>query len=273
MAYVMSNGARLHVQQVAAAGEGPAPTVVFVHGLGMDTMASFYFTLAAPMSEAGANVVTYDLRGHGRSEKTHTGYKLSDSADDLIGLLDALDITEPVHLVGNSYGGCIAFNVAVAQPWRVASITLVESMPAFGENWSAGIAYLFTGVLDSDDEASRTHMQSVREEILSQSNVPDGARVDHMMKLSTKTIRETGIAAEVPWCEPLTEDEVRSVSCPVLAIFGGRSWMISLAPVLEEMVPHSRIEVIDGLGHFILAEATKQVYDLLAEWVFQPSLV
>lgn len=267
MAHHEANGVRLHVQEV---GEG-TPVVVCIHGLGMDTLASFYFTLAAPLSEAGARVITYDLRGHGRSDKPLTGYRFQDSVDDLIALLDAMEIDVPVHLVGNSYGGCIAFGVAAAQPSRVASITLVESMPAFGENWSAGIAYLFTGAIDSDHQDVEQHRRSVREEILSQSIVPDGARVDHMMKLSSQTLRRTGIAAELPWSAPNTEAEIRGVSCPVLGIFGSRSWMVPLVPVLRDVQPHARVEVIDGLGHFILAEATKEVVGLVKEWIFEPS--
>lgn len=73
----------------------------------------------------------------------------------------------------------------------------------------------------------------------------------------------------LPWCMPLTEAQVRSVSCPVLAIFGDRSWMVPLAPVLRDVVPQSRIEVLDGFGHFILAEATVRVRELLTEWLFE----
>ncbi|MGH8887978.1 MAG: alpha/beta hydrolase, partial [Egibacteraceae bacterium] len=71
MARVLVNGVRLHVQQVPAKAKprgGRRPTVVFVHGLGTDSLASFYFTLAGPVSAAGVDVIAYDLRGHGRSE-------------------------------------------------------------------------------------------------------------------------------------------------------------------------------------------------------------
>jgi len=265
--FVHSNGARLHVQRLASQKDGPAPTVVSVHGLGMDTLASFYLSLAAPLAAAGVHVVTYDLRGHGRSEKTPTKYRLSDSADDLIGLLDALGITEPVHLVGNSYGGCVSFNVAVAAPERVASITLLDTLPAVGEEWTEGLEYLFSGAM-ADNEAVAAE---VRREVLNQSICPDGERVDHVLRMAQRTLRETGIPAELPLSAALREDQVRSVTCPVLGIFGSRSWMVPLEPKLRELVPHARTEIIEGLGHFVLAEATDQVYRHLVDWVLQPS--
>ena len=51
-----------------------APTVVFVHGLVMDNLSSFYYTLAAPLAQAGFGTVLFDLRGHGLSERPPSGY-------------------------------------------------------------------------------------------------------------------------------------------------------------------------------------------------------
>src|ERR1700761_2490450 len=101
------NGARFQARWLEpddAAGARLAP-VVFVHGLVMDNLSSFYYTLAGPVTAAGARVLLYDLRGHGGSERAPRGYATSDQAADLIGLLDASGVTEPVHLVANSFGG------------------------------------------------------------------------------------------------------------------------------------------------------------------------
>jgi hypothetical protein len=56
MADIPANGIRFHVQRLGpsappAAGPGwDGPTVVFVHGLVMDNLSSFYYTLAAPLA-------------------------------------------------------------------------------------------------------------------------------------------------------------------------------------------------------------------------------
>lgn len=69
-------------------------------------------------------VLTYDLRGHGRSDLPFGGYDLITQAEDLRGLLDHLRL-EKVHLVGDAAGGGIAVELALAHPERVRSLTLI----------------------------------------------------------------------------------------------------------------------------------------------------
>ena len=56
MAEVVANGIRTHVQRL---GSGP-PTVVFVHGIVVDNLASLYFTLANPVAQA-AEALLYGI--------------------------------------------------------------------------------------------------------------------------------------------------------------------------------------------------------------------
>src|SRR5438552_5849704 len=122
MADVVANGVRHHVQRL---GRGER-TVVFVHGLVMDNLSSFYFTLANPIAE-GAEVILYDLRGHGLSERPASGYSVASLVADLAALLDALAITRPVALVGNSFGGLVALAFAAAHPERVERLVLIDA--------------------------------------------------------------------------------------------------------------------------------------------------
>src|SRR6185503_11781493 len=122
MADVVVNGVRHHVQRL---GRGD-PAVVCVDGLVMDNLSSFYFTLANPIA-AHAEVVLYDLRGHGMSERPAERYAVADLVADLAALLDALDIQRPVTLVGNSFGGLVALAFAAAHPERVARLALIDA--------------------------------------------------------------------------------------------------------------------------------------------------
>lgn len=51
-------------------------------------------------------------------------FRLSDEAAQVVAIIDALE--RPVHLVGHSYGGCVALRAAIERPARVASMTLYE---------------------------------------------------------------------------------------------------------------------------------------------------
>ena len=80
MGFLVANGIRTHYQRMPAKRPlwTEQPNVVFVHGLGYDSLASFYLTLAAPVSEAGMDVLTYDLRAHGRTDRPMRGYRIVD---------------------------------------------------------------------------------------------------------------------------------------------------------------------------------------------------
>ena len=131
MADVVANGVRHHVQRLG----GGEHAVVFVHGLVMDNLSSFYFTLANPIAER-ADVVLYDLRGHGLSERPARGYAVADFVADLADLLRALALDRPVDLVGNSFGGLLALAFAAAHPARVRRLALIDAHTGT-DGWAA----------------------------------------------------------------------------------------------------------------------------------------
>lgn len=77
---------------------------------------------------AGYRVVAYDRRGHGKTKPHPAGMDKIPAQQDLLDLLDAIGITEPVHLLGAAAGGRLAADFAMMLPHRVASLTLVCSL-------------------------------------------------------------------------------------------------------------------------------------------------
>ena len=75
-----------------------------------------------PYLTGNARVIRYDARGYGRSAPPVTAYR---QADDMLRVLDDRGIRS-AHLVGCSMGGATAIDVALAQPGRVASLTLLS---------------------------------------------------------------------------------------------------------------------------------------------------
>ncbi|MDP6956309.1 MAG: alpha/beta fold hydrolase, partial [Planctomycetota bacterium] len=88
-----------------------------VHGLLLDNLASWYFGVAPLLSrELARHLYMYDLRGHGKSEHAAAGFDVATQATDLLALLDIWSPTQPVDLVGHSYGGLIALHLARTHP-------------------------------------------------------------------------------------------------------------------------------------------------------------
>jgi pimeloyl-ACP methyl ester carboxylesterase len=128
MPYLTSNQARLHYQQF---GEGP--DVVLVHAL-TSNLAVWLGTPLVYLLAEQFRVTLYDLRGHGQSEVTLTGYTSDNMARDLHGLLEQLNIQQPI-LVGHSFGGVITVHALALYPGRIGGA--IVSDPYF-----PGLAHL-----------------------------------------------------------------------------------------------------------------------------------
>ena len=77
------------------------PPALLLHGL---MGAGATWTPVARLLEAELDVVMPDARGHGRSSAPSAGYRYSDLADDVIGLIEDLPVNAPL-LVGHSMAG------------------------------------------------------------------------------------------------------------------------------------------------------------------------
>ena len=71
-------------------------------------------------------VVSYDQRGMGNSDRVQRVFSVDQMAAELAELMDALKI-ERAHIVGNSTGGAIGQTLAIEQPQRVASMVLAST--------------------------------------------------------------------------------------------------------------------------------------------------
>jgi pimeloyl-ACP methyl ester carboxylesterase len=100
-----------------------APTVVVAHGFFEDARCKRQ--LVDALAADGVDVVAYDARGHGHSDAPETGYAPADRVADLLGVLDALDLEDPV-LYGHSMGGSTVAKAAAEHPARVAGVVMED---------------------------------------------------------------------------------------------------------------------------------------------------
>ncbi|HVF40381.1 MAG TPA: alpha/beta hydrolase, partial [Gemmatimonadaceae bacterium] len=104
---------------------GQGEPVLLIHGLGSR---SEDWEEQVPAMAEHFRVITYDVRGHGRSSKPAGPYSVAESAADAAALLEALHVG-PVHVVGLSMGGMIAFQLMADRPELVKSAVIVNSGP------------------------------------------------------------------------------------------------------------------------------------------------
>ncbi|HIG39121.1 MAG: alpha/beta hydrolase [bacterium] len=138
MSQTIANGITIEYEQFGSPGN---ETLILVRGLGTQ-MIDWHSSLLQGLVTGGLHVVIFDNRDVGLSQKfTESGqpnmsnvrkgiealaYDLTDMADDVIGLMDALDITR-AHVLGISMGGMIVQLVAARYPDRLLSMMSVMS--------------------------------------------------------------------------------------------------------------------------------------------------
>jgi esterase len=113
------NGIRIHYEEN---GEG-AP-ILCIHGTGSSAL--IWGDAVERLAELG-RVISYDRRGCTRSERPEPYERTSvaEQADDAAGLLESLGAA-PAIVIGRSYGGAVAIDLALRRPDLVRALVLLE---------------------------------------------------------------------------------------------------------------------------------------------------
>jgi pimeloyl-ACP methyl ester carboxylesterase len=252
---LVANGVRFHYQRAGAAPGPGTDTVVMLHGMLVDNLSSLYYTLAPVLAADGMDVLLYDMRGHGRSERTPGGYGVDQAVGDLLAILDGLDVHGPVHLVGNSYGALVALETALAHPDRVSGLVLVEghfSVEGWGETIAHDLELAGFGLAEDDIQAW-----------LDQHG---GRKLNRLARKVEALIYETTIIDDLRDARPIPAEAMRSIDQPTLAVYGEHSDAIARARDLEALLPRCELDLLADCAHSVLFEATKTVRGVVLDW-------
>ena len=120
MTDVRVRGIRLYYEE-----HGDGGPILCIHGT--SSSALVWGDAVAKLARLG-RVIVYDRRGCTRSErpKQYERTSVPEHTDDAAALLDALDAT-PAIVIGRSYGGEVAIDLALRYPEKVAALVLLEA--------------------------------------------------------------------------------------------------------------------------------------------------
>jgi pimeloyl-ACP methyl ester carboxylesterase len=102
---------------------GEGEPLLFIHGLGSSTRD---WEEQVPFFAKNYQVITVDIRGHGQSDKPKGPYTIPMFASDIAELLKVLQVG-PIHVIGISLGGGIAFQLSIDHPELVKSLVAVNA--------------------------------------------------------------------------------------------------------------------------------------------------
>ncbi|HEX2913108.1 MAG TPA: alpha/beta fold hydrolase [Chloroflexia bacterium] len=253
---ILANGINLNVEKM-----GDGPILVLIHGLASNM--GLWSALDQDKLK-GHTIVSYDLRGHGGSDRPSGAHTLAKHVADLKGLLDALNI-EQADLVGHSLGGMITLELAASEPSRVRSLTLISSASAFPQATRDNFFEIASA-------ASFGGMGSVTDKLINLSFSPAyreaNPKVVATIAHGIKSSDAASIAAAARMVAKLDlHPRLAAVKCPVQILVGEQDELAppALSEELHNGIAGSRLHQIANCGHAAPVEQPHIVTDLILE--------
>ena len=261
MPFAAVNGLQLYFER---AGEGPP--LLFISGTGGDLRVRPN-QLDGPFPKA-FDLLTWDQRGLGRSDKPDVPYSMADYADDAAALMTRQG-WESAHVVGVSFGGMVAQELALRHPGRVRRLVLACTSPG----GAGGASYPFHEIEHLKGEARARHLLPIsdtrRDAAWAAANPALYAQLI-AMSASDPYADEAGHAAGAhrqleARAAHDTWERLGQISVPTL-VAGGRYDGVALPQTLERMaarIPGARLEFFEG-GHLFMIQDRAAVKAMIA---------
>ena len=265
---VVTNGVGIAYQQL-----GLGPPLILIHGLA--TNRAFWYAPIARHLAHRFQVTMYDLRGHGFSDVTTSGYRPLDMVADLRGLMDGLGI-ERAHIVGHSYGGAVGLSFTAANPERVVSLCVADSrinslQPVQNVSRVIDVTPLEKAVIERagihPEEEAHLGIRLLEElggtDVVELAAPATGGRAaqpfvpftgigrgERVLAQWKKLIATTSASADFRAPFHLTAPDLARVERPTLLVYGGLSRCLQTGERLQQLLPASRLVVVPDVGHF-----------------------
>lgn len=251
---------------------GDAP-VVFAHAWGLN--GDMWSYQLPELMTAGFRCVTYDRRGHGRSDRPPTGYDIDTLADDLAAVIDRLDLSN-ITLIGHSMGtaevvryltrhgsGRIARLVlsGTVTPMLLQSADNPDGIPA--DVAAQSRAALLRDIGDWMDMSGKAEYFSGEHRVSQQ-----------LLDWTLNTIAAVPLPVLTQTSDAFLRADFRSelteLTIPTLVIHGtaDTSMPIDLtARNTAQLIPHCRFITIDGAGHGLYLSDSRRYNAALLEFI------
>jgi pimeloyl-ACP methyl ester carboxylesterase len=247
--------------------QGEGEPVVQIHGAGFG---HFNFAPATPELAKHFKVVDYDMRGYGRSDRPVQDYDMEVWADDLAGLMDALEIDQ-AHVHGTSMGGMIAIVFAGKYPERTTSVVINCAAAKLGmagrlvfKNW------IDIARLDPDGPGSRILAELIAWQALSKAflETPDGvAAIDTIQQI----LRDSNdLEVFTTACQAMCDMDIREwlprITSPALVLGGDEDLMTPWdqgpegagQEAIYAGIPNAEKHVVHGSNHSTVFDNTEE---------------
>lgn len=215
-------------------------------------------------------VIVYHRRGYAGSSAVHGDGSIVRDAVDCQFLLAELGV-QGAHVVGGSYAGAVAMQLAVTAPACVHSLCLIEPPPVHirrADQFLAANAelieeYQLHGSLAALDQfLTRLVGRNWRQEL--ERQMPHG--VAHAER-DADTFFATDIPALLGW--RFSAEDARRISQPAMYVGGTDSgpWFADVRQLILAWLPHAEEVVVEGADHSLVVTHTAEVAKVIARFL------
>ncbi|THD75335.1 MAG: alpha/beta fold hydrolase [Phenylobacterium sp.] len=251
MPKTQANGIELHFERA-----GAGPPLLFISGTGGDLRVKPN-VFDGPLTRT-FDLLAYDQRGLGQSEKPDAPYSMADYADDAAALMDSQGWDQAL-VMGASFGGMVAQELALRHPGRVRRLVLACTSPG----GAGGASFPFHEIEHLKGEARARHMIPIsdtrRDDAWARAH-PDQYAMFVEMAAADPHAGEPGHAMGahrqlMARAAHDTWDRLPDIACPVM-IAAGRYDGVALPATQERMagrIPGAQLQVFEG-GHLFMIQ-------------------
>jgi 3-oxoadipate enol-lactonase len=237
------------------------PRVALIHSLALDRS---FWNGVVPLLTPHADVLTFDCRGHGQSDKVKMTYTAELFAGDLASLLDHVNWPRAV-IAGCSMGGCVAQAFAGVYPDRAEALAVIDSTAWYGptapKDWRERAATAVTKGL-----AALSAFQATRW-------VSDGFRDAHpeVVAAHMDVFLANDVDCYRSTCEMLGDADLRhyqaSTRMPVSVIVGEEDYAapVAMSEQIQKAVPGATLSVLPNVRHLTPIECPAVIAEKILE--------
>jgi len=267
----------IHGHQIGYRRGGQGPVLLLLHGI---AGSSLTWVPAMTLLQSDYTVLAPDFLGHGASEKPPGDYSLGNLATVVRDLLDLLGI-DRATVVGQSFGGGVAMQFSYQFPERCERLVLVDAgglgrevnwilrlaalpgaeyvmpalFPAFVGNWGDSVVKFFGG-------RGFPNAQAV-EMWRSYKSLTEGESRHSFVRTIRSVIDPGGQSVSA------VDRLYLAAHMPTLIVWGDHDRIIPVdhAYLAHEAIPNSRLEVIEGVGHYPHVEEPVRFVEILKDFL------
>lgn len=252
--------------QIAYEVHGEGHPLVLISGVGYG---GWFWHKVVPALAEHFQVVTFDNRGAGGTDKPDGPYTTQMMAADTAGLLDGLGIRK-AYVLGHSLGGFIAQELALTRPDLVEKLILAST--TYG---GPNVIPITPEALEVLTKRDGNPVELVRRGIQVACAPGFGERhpevVQELLEYRlTNPVPPAQYQAQVmAGAAHNAENRIGQIACPVLVLFGEHDKVVPLgnAELLAGKLPNARVKILSGVGHVFPVEDPEATVQAILEFL------